>query len=464
MKCLARRCEYSGRPPTHQPNHQNVTTVYGAELLLLLVTRVGGVSARCVPAILIFTVVAMPCTLQRALLALLPGAVVAAAVCPGNITFFHAGKTAGSAIEKVLNELYGCLVVGNLVGLKIQWNHTPADGVPFLDAMHATPPELKTFYADGRLSTYLNVTWSRHSSSRAAHESHERQRALLRQAAASWLPRFAIVRRRTFTVVRGPYIRVLSAYMWRVCTNAHYFRNSYRVRDLSIHFEHFITQLHQNITEGRVSWSSPLITHFQPATRYTHWEGDAFGSKWLRMETLSEDWLALQQEFWPGRMPVSLNESVLYSREKRLSKQTIETRPNGSATAGTPELCTSRALGCREDELEELLRRTAHTPATVALVGELYARDFALLPYHRFEAQHVSRLAIALPPPVSRSAWRYYRRPFAVFFPNKTQCSWTKAPLVPRVPPPRHRRRRSPKAGASRQRRTHTQAAPRHHQ
>ena len=48
------------------------------------------------------------------------------------------------------------------------------------------------------------------------------------------------------------------------------------------------------------------------------------------------------------------------------------------------------AAGCRPDELGALLNGTEHTRETLRLTGELYADDFRLLGYRRFDEREVA--------------------------------------------------------------------------
>ena len=192
----------------------------------------------------------------------------------------------------------------------------------------------------------------------------------------------------SFAVVRNPYTRVLSAFARRrlptydrhwPCTS----RGCGHARHPST-FPEFMRWLAANLRAGKLRWCcDPTIVHFRPAAHFTHWPSSfrsepkhsGSGARDHRvvdevgkLETLDADLDRISRSLFPRGPPL------------RRSGPRTNVGPNGAAR----RLCGA-ATGCGEDEADALLNATAHTAETLRITGALYAHDFRLFGYHRFQ-------------------------------------------------------------------------------
>ena len=124
--------------------------------------------------------------------------------------------------------------------------------------------------------------------------------------------------------------------------------------------------LERNLENGTLAWwHDPTITHFRPATMFTHWpDGKQAVTKILKIEDNLDAALASTlAEFGLGRRRLQP-----LGRNAKSSKR--------GALCG-PDRCDACAL----------LAETRHTPATIRIVDRLYARDFELLGYQKINAR-----------------------------------------------------------------------------
>jgi hypothetical protein len=274
-------------------------------------------------------------------------------------TFLHVPKAAGTSLGETLQELpvelFNCTVALGAVAVSVGWRTSRQLR---LDAMHLTARELRhiakrqTHFA-GRLRLQLS-----HAGGSERYIRGEAARALL--AAAASAPHVV-------AFVRSPYLRVLGAFRQRTDPEKSYDRTWGAAYPRQ--FEPFMEWLASGLRSGRLSWErSGGLVHFRPATLYT---ADAtFVGK---VEALRAGWRQLFLRLLPGH-------AVEWSGRRENAR---DARGNVvEAARADAALCTGPE-GCRAVERAALLRLTPHTPRTIALTNELYARDFERLNYTR---------------------------------------------------------------------------------
>lgn len=287
------------------------------------------------------------------LLLALPRPAAAFSVCRFNssrspqLVFFHVPKCGGMTVSRVLKSA-GCQLFLGTYNQPLKPNTTLFE----LDAMHVTPGEAG-YYARRNFLPHL------------PHEVLE-----------------SLPSAPSFTFVRNPYLRVLSAFNQRVQGGYDGIWGS----DYPRRFAEFMEELFRGLRAGDVAWMTDgSLTHFRPATLYTHWPDHTpvRNMRWGKLEALGEDWPSIF---------ASLAADV-EARGDAGTARMLRTSPFDSAASlgwvnrrGDRErtLC-SDATGCAAHELDDLLRQTEHTARTVAIVNELYAADFALLNYTKLE-------------------------------------------------------------------------------
>ena len=132
-------------------------------------------------------------------------------------------------------------------------------------------------------------------------------------------------------------------------------------------FPEYMIWLERNLKNGTLAWwHDPTITHFRPATMFTHWpDGKQAVTKILKIEDNLDAALASTlAEFGLGR-------------RRRLQPLGRNAKSSKRGAFCGPDRCDACAL----------LAETRHTPATIRIVDRLYARDFELLGYQKINAR-----------------------------------------------------------------------------
>lgn len=264
-----------------------------------------------------------------------------------NLVFFHVPKCGGMSVSRLLKGA-GCQLFLGTFNRPLVPNSTLFE----LDAMHVTPGEAG-YYARRDFLPYLPP---------GVLES---------------LPRAP-----SFTFVRNPYLRVLSAFQQRMQGGYDGIWGSNYPRQ----FDEFMEHLDRGIRAGSVAWATDgSLTHFRPATLYTHWPDHTpiRNMRWGKLERLGDDWESIFDGLAADAAARGDAETARALRrspfDSAASLGWVNRRGDRDRT-----LC-SDATGCGADELAELIRQTEHTPRTVAIVNELYAHDFTLLNYTKLE-------------------------------------------------------------------------------
>lgn len=186
------------------------------------------------------------------------------------------------------------------------------------------------------------------------------------------------------TLVRNPYLRVLSAYDQRRGPAAT--RRWGRIG----RFEEYMRWLAHHANWHR----DETLTHFRPATRYTHWPDGKQAVRHIfkleQVESAQPTLLGLSRggQTSDSERPEGRVGELLIHNNVRATGSFVPHLMNGHSSSSqynlsaTPRLMLCRAAtGCEARELPLLLMHTEHTPETVAIVNLLYRRDFRLLNY-----------------------------------------------------------------------------------
>ena len=157
------------------------------------------------------------------------------------------------------------------------------------------------------------------------------------------------------------------------------------------------------LARGGIQWvggaGSVGLTHFRPASAYTHPEGGPAVDMVLRLERLERDVRRLLQTVFPT-LPASIVETLtdqLQSRSKasgtapaRQRARRANRRPTERRLSAVPDVGSSsgggRRSGARAPAAATRDPLAGHNRESLALTEQLYARDFALLGYDKAPA------------------------------------------------------------------------------
>ena len=166
----------------------------------------------------------------------------------------------------------------------------------------------------------------------------------------------------SFTLVRNPYLRVLGAFDQR--------SEGMNLNRWGPFPDDFVTAMHyieDGMKNRTLHWmGSPTITHFRPASLYTHWENNLPALRHVfKLEDLE-----------PGLSEFLKKIFNLTEAPKMIMDNTKDESKNRKGLCNNP-------LGCvGKDDLDALLTQTAHTMESLEIVNRLYRRDFELLGYN----------------------------------------------------------------------------------
>ena len=261
--------------------------------------------------------------------------------------------------------------------------------------MHTSPMELDRFDFHRVLRPYTNLdTTTLISSPRSNRVTVVTQKA-------KPLPPVEVIQQQwtSFTVVRGPHLRVLAAFDQFVHAGLHeeWGRACAGVERAKLglcsakrpprSFDAFMRWLERGLDSRKLAWCcTPLLVHFRPATMYTHWPGGVEASQAVSVIQKLEE--------LHGDMP-HLMRRLLPNASSDLIVRLDAGANSRSGSAARAPLCKHQR-GCQPHELEALIDTTAHTLETLQATERLYSRDFDLLGYDR----------LGLPPPLPHAATR----------------------------------------------------------
>lgn len=269
---------------------------------------------------------------------------------PVQLVFYHIPKCGGMTVSRALKRA-GCETYLGTFNRPL----VPNSSLFELDAMHITPGEAG-YYARRNFLPYLPPD--------ALDGLHGAP---------------------SFTFVRNPYLRVLSAFQQRLQGG---YDNIWG-DDYPRSFPPFMEHLHRGIRSGSVAWMTDgSLTHFRPATLYTHWPDHTpiRNMRWGKLENFGEDWEATFGALSADVEPRDADTARLLRASPFDSAASLGwLNKRGDRDSA---LCGG-VSGCDPHELGELIRQTEHTTRTVEIVNELYAHDFALHNYTKLQLPYV---------------------------------------------------------------------------
>jgi len=293
------------------------------------------------------------------------------ALCPSlRFAFYHVPKGGGNSIYSLLTKhapnqcfVYGGILdkteavewlgAGDLVAARLQ-----------VDPMHVTPLQLDEWIHRSELRlqhrSKVSISDAQRFGVGDVDTGVSHQTMSVADVQLSW---------RSATVVRSPYLRVLSAYDQR--TNFTIYTKIWGPAPSP--FDAYMRWLDEGLRSRSLAWCcDPTITHFLPSTRFTHWPD---GSKAITDVFKTEE-MAKAQRGILEILGVNGTAGALGPSE----------HANGHRAGSSKRaaLC-QHPYGCDASELGLLLNTTAHTVETLRIVERLYRRDFEWLGYRRFD-------------------------------------------------------------------------------
>jgi len=264
------------------------------------------------------------------------------------VAFYHVPKCAGLSITDALLATGGCVRLWYMLSMSSQIVRDR------MDRCHTTPSEVERF-----------ATRDRDADFRAIDVEGVQRRY------------------RSFSSVRHPYTRVLASFDQRTTTEL---LGKPGVEDQLPGYDRFwpceppacrhaphpttfgayLEWLDANLANGTLAWwHDPTITHFRPATMFTHWpDGSRAVTHVAKFERLEED---LRRIFPRLGLEVGV-----------LPRENVKSSPRESR---------GRLCGPKHCDPCALLTQTRHTAATIRIVNRVYKRDFELLGYAMLDGE-----------------------------------------------------------------------------
>ena len=316
-------------------------------------------------------------------------------LCPAEqLAFFHVPKCGGSLMKSLLKAAeLDCLFYGGILsaqeaaeGYGIQFEgHENSKAMTALkfDPMHLTPIELDEHAHRGLLKlthrAANNLTLAQRYGAGEVNTGASQAAVTVDELLTTWTG---------MAVVRNPYMRVLAAFEQR--NGPFYDKATVWGKDHPTEFAPFMRWLRSELHERRLAWCcSPTITHFRPASRYTHWPD---GTRALELVAKQEDMpgavdAMLQQGLrLKANAPAAAHAEALLRNSSAAYAKGERQEPEAGRVSGGTQARQRHALcrgvrGCEQHERDALLNTTAHTLETLRIVNQLYRRDFEWLNY-----------------------------------------------------------------------------------